>query len=261
MTNQEYFLEKFSKIYPLSHNIWRITEASAELEFMPLTGPMLDLGCGDGTYLKILLGREDQLFPRKCKKEIIGIDINSREIDKARALGIYEKLYKVNSTPIPLTEESIQTVFSNSVIEHIKDKENILKEVSRVLRPNGIFLFSVPTIYMTEYLNNKSRKFAQFVNFLLKHHWIQSLDGWRADLARYDLELLSSRYTLSSKNIALWEKFLIPSFFQHLSRKKLGWIPGQQMNKFYVAKYLDQLVEPADLEVGGNMILRAVKIH
>jgi len=43
-----------------------------------------------------------------------------------------------------IEDRSFDCVFSNAVLEHIKDVDDAVSEVFRILRPGGVFLFGVP---------------------------------------------------------------------------------------------------------------------
>ncbi|MBU0957683.1 MAG: methyltransferase domain-containing protein [Nanoarchaeota archaeon] len=94
---------------------------------------ILDLGCGPGRYANIL---------SKKGAKVIGLDnsINSLEIAKGEApkaefiLGDVEKL--------PFKSGTFDIVLSALVIGHLKNWDKVFKEVKRVLKKNGIFVFS-----------------------------------------------------------------------------------------------------------------------
>lgn len=104
---------------------------------------VLDAGCGDGYYLKLLLN----LYP---DLEIYGIDIDTKALDVA-----YKNLAEeLNSKKLSITKKSINdlgfednffdAVFSTEVLEHVPNDLDALKEVRRVLKPGGIYIFTVP---------------------------------------------------------------------------------------------------------------------
>jgi SAM-dependent methyltransferase len=48
---------------------------------------------------------------------------------------------------IPYGDEMFDIVFSDNVLEHLEFPENVFSEVSRVLKPGGVFLFKTPNKY------------------------------------------------------------------------------------------------------------------
>ncbi|MFA6429364.1 MAG: class I SAM-dependent methyltransferase [Patescibacteria group bacterium] len=271
MTSHEYFLEKFAKIYPFSHCIWRIPEAVAQTQFLPFRGPCLDLGCGDGTYMQVMLGqvgRPTDLTTGSTAK-LIGLDPQAVEIERARARGIYDELIVGVSTKIPLPDASVSMVFSNSVVEHIEDKQGTIREIARILKPGGRYVFSAPSEGFTPGLPWRQRlerwrmgtgdAWASLLNGTFKHYWMQSPEAWTQDLAQAGLRVVGHRYTLTPENHATWERFLIPSYLQHIPAKRFGWVPGAGLSKAALRRRMVALEEPADLSSGGNIVMCAEK--
>lgn len=118
--------------------IWRATELALIINSPFPTGRGLDLGCGDGTILKRIL---DHVGPR----DVTGIDLDPRETEAARELGLYTAVHTGAASKIPEPDETFDFVFSNSVLEHISDLGPVFAEVSRVLKPGGTFYFTVPS--------------------------------------------------------------------------------------------------------------------
>lgn len=263
MDQVEYFLEEFAKIYPYSHCVWRIGEAVGQLAFLPFLGPCLDLGCGDGSYMQIMLGRLGRPTDptNGSASKLYGLDPQNKEISRAQKLGIYDQLMVGFSNAIPLPDASVNMVFSNSVVEHIPDKEGTIREVARILKPGGRYVFSAPSEHFSDSLG-LTRWLGKFwpnlINWKFKHHWMQSPDEWGDDLSRYGLKLINWKYTLTEENLAEWERYLLPSYIQHLPAKAWGWVPGKGLSLHALRKRKDRLVE-AELKSGGNLIICAEK--
>jgi SAM-dependent methyltransferase len=113
-------------------------ERSWEIEILTsenLDRPILDLGCGEGIFGKILT-----TYPIE-----FGLDPNLRELSRARKLGAYKKLIHANGNNIPLESDSIQTVISNSTLEHIPNLDEVMIEIRRVLKKKGHLYVTLPT--------------------------------------------------------------------------------------------------------------------
>jgi 2-polyprenyl-6-hydroxyphenyl methylase/3-demethylubiquinone-9 3-methyltransferase len=104
---------------------------------------VLDAGCGDGYYLKLL----KQLYPNL---ELYGIDIDKKVLKVA-----YANLEKeLNEKSITIYEKSItdsgfkdnffDAVFSSEVLEHVPNDLEAVLEVKRILKKDGKFIFTVP---------------------------------------------------------------------------------------------------------------------
>ena len=97
---------------------YRVMLASLELR-----GKILDHGCGTG-LLSEFLNRDD----------IIGVD-NSEKMLKIRGSGELADIEK-----LPYENQIFDFVISFSVLMNCKHPEKAIKEVKRVLKPNGTFI-------------------------------------------------------------------------------------------------------------------------
>ena len=107
-----------------------------DLAIDPRGRKTLDVGCGGG-----LLAEE---FARMgC--EVTGIDPSEKSIAVARAharkAGLPIEYRQGTGERLPFADASFELVYCCDVLEHVKDLEKMIGEVSRVLAPAGIFLF------------------------------------------------------------------------------------------------------------------------
>ncbi len=132
-------LQSLLRMYPAqpATAIWRAVEIEALLRVGIPEGRGLDLGCGDGKLTGVIL---DRTGPR-C---LVGVDPDPLETKVASKTGFYEAVHTTGGSIIPEPDGSFDFVISNSVLEHVPDLAPVLKEAARVLRPGGIFLFTVP---------------------------------------------------------------------------------------------------------------------
>jgi len=97
---------------------------------------VLDAGCGPGS---ITLGLAAAVAPG----EVVGIDVQSSQVEKARALAVQGGVTNVrfevsNIYELPFPDGSFDAAFSNRVLEHLREPVRALAELRRVLRPGGI---------------------------------------------------------------------------------------------------------------------------
>jgi 2-polyprenyl-6-hydroxyphenyl methylase / 3-demethylubiquinone-9 3-methyltransferase len=96
-----------------------------------------DVGCGGG-FVSEAVATNSSTFA------VTGIDISepSLEIAREHGSGIPNLMYISGSIyAIPLPSESQDVVIVSDVLEHLSDIPAALKEVHRVLRPGGVFVF------------------------------------------------------------------------------------------------------------------------
>jgi arsenite methyltransferase len=97
---------------------------------------VLDLGCGAGTDLLIAAQMTGPAG------RVIGVDMTASMLDRARAsavemdLGNVE-LHEALIEALPVDDASVDVVISNGVIDLVPDKDAVLDEIDRVLRPGG----------------------------------------------------------------------------------------------------------------------------
>ena len=100
--------------------------------------PILDFGCGAGGFM---------LAAKHMGLRIIGADISRDSLDICRERGLDALILCDNSGELKeLASDSIGTVYSSQVIEHIPraQADKLLKEFHRVLRPNGTMMLFFP---------------------------------------------------------------------------------------------------------------------
>ncbi len=110
----------------------------------------LDLGCGRGRHVHqayyhavghvvgVDLGFEDVVSTREGFKQAPDMDPNSK---RAYSLSVADALR------LPFPDASFDRVICSEVMEHIPDYKSALKEIARILKPDGKFGVSVPRAF------------------------------------------------------------------------------------------------------------------
>jgi ubiquinone/menaquinone biosynthesis C-methylase UbiE len=141
----------------------------------------LELGCGSGFFLLNLIqsgvarrGSVTDLSPGMVKVatrngKSLGLDIDGRVADAER---------------IPYDDDSFDLVVGHAVLHHIPDVELTLREVLRVLRPGGRFVFAgEPTTVGNGYARTLSTLTWRVATNVTK---LPGLDSWRRPQAELD---------------------------------------------------------------------------
>lgn len=122
-----------------SINPWRVGYSAGvikKLGIIPTGKTALEVGCGGGILAEEI-----------CKMGFTttGIDPSDNSLQTARnhaaASGLDIKYEKGTGEQLPYPDHSFDCVFCCDVLEHVRDLPKVISEISRVLRPGGIFFY------------------------------------------------------------------------------------------------------------------------
>jgi SAM-dependent methyltransferase len=148
------------------------TTLAAVREALPRDGPIVETGCGLARWV-IYLRREG--YP------VTGLDLSQQALARARQAQAEVPLFVADTLTLPFREGSIASVLSFGVIEHFPEGPHAaLRELWRVLRPDGVALVSVP-------YNNYLRR-------LLINH-LRRLRDWQKRRAGLQLQFAEYRFS------------------------------------------------------------------
>jgi ubiquinone/menaquinone biosynthesis C-methylase UbiE len=104
---------------------------------------ILDIGCGDGYYDNIIA---------KSGAKVVGIDVHLRQLSRAQHLYSSEHtdFFYMDAEAMSFTEASFDKAVSFCVVEHLYHDEQVIQNISRVLKSGGCFVFSVDSLSNTE---------------------------------------------------------------------------------------------------------------
>lgn len=198
--------EHFLRAFPFQPAVafWRADEMTELLKIDFPKGKGFDLGCGDGKITRLLL---DNIGPR----DMVGLDIDPRETRLAEASGVYERVHTGSADTIPEPDNSFDFVFSNCVLEHIPNLEPVFGEVSRILKPNGLFIFTVPSEHYQACMRGPLLPWVSRERYLKEmddrqaHFHYKSPEQWAALMNAHALDLHSTSPYLLLKAARRWE--------------------------------------------------------
>jgi SAM-dependent methyltransferase len=239
---QKDYLWLHLKELPYFRAILRAVEARQYPEFN-LQHPILDLGCGDGHFVTIAMD----------EKVDVGIDPWTGPVRLAQNNGGYNLIVQGSGYTLPFPDNYFAGALSNSVLEHIPDLDTTLKEMARVMKPGGKFVFCVPN---NNFLPNLSvsnffdriglkavgRWYRNFFNTVCRHIHCDDPETWekRLDESGLEIERWWHYFSPHSLHILEWGHYFgLPSLVLHFLTRR--WNVVQQKWNFVLA---NQIVKP-----------------
>lgn len=185
---------------PAFRALLRAVEARLYQHLLPLSEPVLDLGCGDGHFASVA-------FPSPLSA---GVDPAVGMLREAQSSGGYRFLAQSVGGSLPFADGSFATVISNSVLEHIRDVDAVLAEVRRVLSGRGRLIFCAPSDRFGEMLffsrrlrrlrlTPLARAYERYFNRIARHHHCDGPQVWQARLVRAGFHMADAFYYFSAR--------------------------------------------------------------
>lgn len=120
---------------PILEPILRKLRLQRVIKHIPSSSILLDIGCGtSASFLKTI--------STKVTKGV-GVDFKVNPIKTQNIETIQLKL----DSQLPFEDSSFDVVTMLAVLEHIEYEQDILKEIYRVLVPNGKLILTVPSVW------------------------------------------------------------------------------------------------------------------
>jgi SAM-dependent methyltransferase len=181
---------------------------NAVAEMKPSGGRLLDVGCATGVFLNGMR--------RTGKWEVFGVEPNASAADYARRrFGIEVHTGMLREAGYP--DEHFDVVSLWHVIEHVLEPVADLREVRRILKPNGLLVLTTPNLDSFD-----ARLFGRFWAGLEtpRHLFVFSLSTLTRLLSGLGFELVRKRCINGT-----WWAFA--TSIQFLAEEKLRRVPSQ----------------------------------
>ncbi len=212
-----------------------------------LSGPLLDVGCGDGHFSEIIFD----------KPVTAGIDPWWNPLKKSERGGMYSVLAQAMGDQMPFNDGTFANAFSNSVLEHIPDIQPVLNDVGRVLQENGRFVITTPSHYFTEYLgganfferigmDSMAGQYRNFFNGISRHAHTDTPEVWAERLAQAGFEIERWQYYFSKSALRALEWGHVQGLPSALSHLVTGhwilapWESSLQRTERWLRPYYDE---------------------
>lgn len=173
-----------------------------------LRGRLLDIGCANGDFSEPLVENGFDCFGLEIMEE--GILESQKKGIKVSRGSFLERF--------PFGDNYFDVVFAGEVIEHTVDDENFLKEVSRVLKKDGVLILTTPNL--VSFGNRLLMLFGEMPRFAYSefHYRI------------YNKKLIANKIKIAGFRVEKFESnyVLVSTFFS----KSLG-VLGEQLGTFF----------------------------
>ena len=152
---------------------------------------ILDMGCGTGLYARILKQRGAHVY---------GIDISEGMLAIARREVPGVVFVQGNAEKLPYNNKSFDIVLAALMLEYFPSWENVFKEVRRVLKPRGIFIFSMgnPVMNASVRIMHHGKKIRDVQRYF---HEGLHISQWDVDDKKVPMKWHHKTYSTVIKNI------------------------------------------------------------
>lgn len=156
-------------------NFSSLNKAIFEQVSLPDDAVIADLGCRDAAFLSGFL----EAFPDKIKSAV-GVDVNDKGFKNVK----YKKPIKLKvmdcSKKLEFDDNTFDFVFSKDMFECVPDKDFLVSEIHRILKPGGTVV-CVNCDWESIAYNGKNKELiskAIHAYAVTKQPWMDDLDSW-----------------------------------------------------------------------------------
>lgn len=252
MPRAELAYEHFSRYFPHAPTALCIKQCArlAVLGDYDVSGPILDVGCGDGLFATIAFR----------DAEVWGIDIDGEEGRWAQASRAYSQVVLGDITKARLPQSFFKTCTANCSLEHVPDIDRALANVAASLEPGGRAYLFVPNkewaskflavrVLRTLFGQRAGTMLQEGIDEFFKHHHLYDEEGWREVVARSPMRLVEIRSVLSTSTTLAFEAFLLPSL--------LGWANKKMTTRWTNFPGLRRLAAPVAYTLAKSALAAA----
>jgi len=133
-----------------------------------------DVGCGNGIFVAYL--------KKFYNIKLYGFDASEYALEQALQNG-FDKIFlskDFNANPLQAEDNYFDFVFNKDVLEHLIDSAFLIKEITRILKPEGLLLLHIPNDFSLW----KRIKFV-FLNNVDTHNYFPDAEEWNRPHIRF----------------------------------------------------------------------------
>ncbi len=153
------------------------------LKAIPVSDTIVDLGCGTGDLLPLLKIKSDQ---------VIGVEKSFKMLEEAR------KHYELDRDGIdirigelehlPLRDEEADIALTNLVLHHLSEPKKAIKEVHRILKPEGSLIIIDLLLHQEESMRLKYGDFWLGFSMDILENWLKESGFAPQNVEHFDLK-------------------------------------------------------------------------
>jgi ubiquinone/menaquinone biosynthesis C-methylase UbiE len=146
---------------------------------------VLDIACGEGYGTNLL---------SKFAKTIAGVDIDKQTVVEAKLKYSAENIQfaQGDTSNIPFPDSTFDVVVSFETIEHHDKHDEMITEIKRVLKPDGVFIISTPDKYVYTDLKGVKNKF--HVKELYKKEFVELIKRFFSNTTILNQKFITGSY-------------------------------------------------------------------
>jgi len=160
------------------------------------SGKLLDVGCGNKPYRALFTHIDSYTGCDVVQSSEFLVDVICP------------------ATNLPFEKGQFDSVFSTQVLEHVDDHQAAFGEISRVLKPGGYFIFSVPFTWELHEEPYDYFRFTRYgISFLMEKYGFENIEiipngGKWAAIGQMRVNIIWSRFR-KRPSLAKWYKLVI----------------------------------------------------
>lgn len=127
---------------------------------------LLDVGCAAGII---------SMYLSRYFREVVGTDIDEEAIHQAKKIkgkNLSFKLLNSDGT-FPFKKNSFDVIVANQIYEHVGKTKLLIKEINRVLKPNGICFFGAGNRLVIKDAHYPSLPFVSWIPVWLANYYVR----------------------------------------------------------------------------------------
>lgn len=144
--------------------------------------PIIDLGCGAGA---------DTMYLLEIGKEVIPCDYYINAINNIKKLPELKEIKHFDMTKeIPLNDNFTDIIIADLTLHYFSEEQtfNILEEIKRILKPNGLLIFRVNSTRDTNFMPNNMLE--------IEHNFYETSDGYKRFFNEEDINKFFEKWNI-----------------------------------------------------------------